>query len=189
MTARRRTLPDIIDTPVSLSALSPSSFPREIFAICLPPPRFPPRPRPRSSPSNRLIGVLISVFETGVHLPFHSSSSSPLPLRALSPHRSSLKSPARMQARRQLVWAHHDEITSYASRSRRCNAIAATQVQRHLHLLFLSSLSARPPPLIASPRARRLRLYVLLVSSALTFSSSSFFSSSSASWPTGRHFI
>lgn len=38
-------------------------------------PRFPPRPRPRSSPSNRLIGVLISVFETGVHLPFHSSSS------------------------------------------------------------------------------------------------------------------
>lgn len=36
-------------------------------------------------------------------------------------------------SRRQLVWAHRDEITSYASRSRRCNAIATTQVQRHQH--------------------------------------------------------
>jgi len=42
--------------------------------------------------------------------------------------------------RRQPVWAHRDEITSYASRLRRCNAIATTQVQRHQYSPFLLSL-------------------------------------------------
>lgn len=50
-----------------------------------------------------------------------------------------------MQARRQPVWAHRDEITSYASRSRRCNAIAATQVQRHLPPLLPPFRLAVPP--------------------------------------------
>lgn len=44
---------------------------------------------------------------------------------------------------RQLVWGHRDKITSYASRSRRCNAIVTKQVQRHL--------SPSPPFPLLSP--------------------------------------
>jgi len=47
--------------------------------------------------------------------------------------------------RRQLVWAHRDEITSYASRSRRCNAIATTQMQRHQHFPSLLSRALHRP--------------------------------------------
>lgn len=74
----------------------------------------------RPSSSNRFIPVFSS--------PFSRDVSNDAYLRLCSSKVTRKNAP-----RRQLVWAHRDEITSYASRSRRCNAIATTQVQRYQH--------------------------------------------------------
>lgn len=82
----------------------------------------------RLSSSNRFIPVFSS--------PFSRDISNDAYLRLCSSKVTRKNAP-----RRQLVWAHRDEITSYASRSRRCNAIATTQVQRHQHSPSLSPSS------------------------------------------------